>query len=156
MKSDLRAAFARERPFILTTLLLFIAWLGWVNFWSPDRFYRFDRVHVSDARLGDPVLMQVDRTIVREFRGSYVAKVVRLPAKTSVCAGGANVPYEPDAALPEPLTLAWWTYGAAPDCMSALTPDLYRLRTCIEIRPDVPLVGDMQACAVSNDFRVTP
>lgn len=151
---DIRHAAHREWRWLRWIPAVGILYLIWDATFSASHWYRLDRIFVADAVVGQPIHMEVDRTVVRDFEGAYSVKVRALPSRITICSGGSEVPYQTDGALPNPLTLAWWSYGAAPDCMSGLTPGQYELTTCVTIHPDLWLLGPRRACATSNVFTI--
>lgn len=101
----------------------------------PPAWWWFEvrSVYVHDAVEGSTPLLEVDRTIHREFRGRWIATVMREgPDGFHVfcTARGAN-DYSPDARLPQPLDLNWWTWPTV--CI--LPAGRYQLRTLWTIDP---------------------
>lgn len=71
------------------------------------------RIHVSDGLLHDPIIMEVDRTVKNEFRGTFTVTVRREDGEL-VCQGYPQKPiiYKKARELPDPLLLAWWLGGS--------------------------------------------
>ena len=88
--------------------------------YSADTFFEVRRVSVGNSVVGDPVILDVDRSILREFNGSYVVEVRKFPQRTAYCGGYGSTRYHPDATLPEPVTLKWWTFQG--DCIGPNLP----------------------------------
>lgn len=110
-------------------------------------------VHVEDSRHGEAALMQVSRAIHRPFEAKWRVELEREVTDGRFLflrsASGENQ-YGPQAVLPEPLTLDWWTYPQEWRPM----PGHYRIETCWTIR--VPGLFDRVTCVVSNTFEVKP
>lgn len=73
-----------------------------------------ETVHVPNANLGEPVVLQVDRTIKRHFNGAFTVTIRQLGSTgwIPMCTTPTNaIPYRPDSELPVPTTLRWWTNG---------------------------------------------
>lgn len=108
-------------------------------------------VHVDDAERGQPPVMEVVRTIRRPFEAKWRVQLEREVADGRFLflrsVSGENQ-YGPQAVLPEPLTLDWWTHPQRWRPM----PGHYRIETCWTIR--VPGLFDRMTCAVSNTFEV--
>lgn len=70
-----------------------------------------NKVFVNSTRVGEVQTMEVDRTIYRDFRGSFNVQIRRAEGGgfAPYCSGGEdNLPYRVDATLPDPTTLGWW------------------------------------------------
>ena len=95
---------------------VWLAWLAVVSLWPGSWWFDVRRVVVFDAPAGVEILMEVDRVIHREFIADWSAVVRRWEdgGWTVACAGRGKSNYRPDAVLPDPLTLSWWTDGACP------------------------------------------
>lgn len=74
-----------------------------------SNFFVVSRVGVGNTVVGEPILMDVDRTIVRPFLGDYSVALREFPGRALVCrAGDESINYDPSNKLPDPLTLHWW------------------------------------------------
>ena len=83
------------------------------DFWLEAR-----SMAAQDAVAGGPVTLHVDRIIRRPFVGQWSVNVRRATSGGGweiICAATGGGSYRPDAALPEPLTLDWWTNGQCAD-----------------------------------------
>lgn len=81
---------------------------------SAGDFLVVSRLHVDSVRVGEPVTMQVEREIKRPFLAdwSVVVRTVTPEGLQQHCeAQSPPRDYSPDARLPDPLTLDWWTGG---------------------------------------------
>lgn len=98
-------------------MLAFAAYLV-VSYWPASWWYSVRSVVVFDSVVGADVLMQVDRTIHRPFVGEWSVLVRRQTPDGEgweiVCVAHGRSNYRPDARLPDPLTLDWWTAGQCP------------------------------------------
>lgn len=135
-------------------LLLAGAYIGLrlaVTFWPASWWFDAGPMRIADAREGEPVLIEWDRTIHRPFVGDWSVVVRRVAPRslTVQCEARGVVDYLPTATLPEPLTLEWWTSGQCP----ALTPGRYRVSTIWTIR--TPALGvNRQVVVTSNEFTI--
>ncbi len=110
---------------------------------------------IEDTTSGTCPHLTFTRAIKRAFHGRFTVTLQR-----QAPGGGwfvAHRPwtgegdYRPDAVLPEPLTLQWWTWDDGLAC--DWPPGVYRLLTEWMIQPGGP---DRYARATSNAFRVHP
>lgn len=95
-----------------------------------------DHITVNDGVAGQPITMDVDRTINRTFEGEWRVEVRRMErgAWESYCTTSTKrQTYEADAALPDPVTLEWWAW-TEPRCYS-LPEGTYRITTVWTINP---------------------
>ena len=138
----------------LGLVLLLLAMLFIDKYYSAATWYSLDKVYIEDAKVGAPIQMAVDRTILKEFDGRYVVTIRRLPDFEPVCSGGTRVNYNTKSTLPDPLTLRWWTFGAVPECMGQMTPGHYEAETCIYIEPHLLWLPARGLCRKSNIFEV--
>ena len=137
---------------IWVALMLVATWWGLHIFPRSGHWVEFRSMVVADAPLGDPVIMQVDRTIHRPTFGDWHVVVRRQLAGgwgIDCTASGAS-DYFPGSALPDPLTLEWWTEGQC-----ALTqPGLYFVTTTWTFRPEWVAGPRVSPPLVSNTFRI--
>lgn len=72
---------------------------------------------VTAERDGSTAILRVDRSILRPMHMSFSVRVLAHTARgwVETCAMSSGViEYQPDNALPEPVTLDWWTWGRCP------------------------------------------
>ncbi len=79
----------------------------------------FFEVHsVTAVREGDTAVMLVDRTIHKPIPMSFVVRVLSVTEdgaeQVCITPDSGVFEYQPDAVLPVPLTLGWWTSGHCP------------------------------------------
>lgn len=78
----------------------------------------FDVRSVTARRDGDTATLTVDRTVKMPIHMAFSVRVQsRIGAGwVDTCAMSSGVIfYQPDAVLPDPVTLDWWTWGECPD-----------------------------------------
>ena len=131
---------------------VWLSWLAFIHFWPTGYWFEVRRVAAFDAPAGAEVLMDVDRTIHREFIADWSAIVRRWDAGawTVECVGRGKSDYRPESAFPDPLTLRWWTDGACP----SLRPGRYFISTLWTIRGNAYL-PDKIVQTESNVFTIT-
>jgi hypothetical protein len=81
-----------------------------------ERFYTVESVTAD--RAGDTVIMHVNRTIHAPITMSYAVRVFQMTHAGAVliCVSqGGPFRYRPDAVMPDPVTLEWWTGGHCPE-----------------------------------------
>jgi hypothetical protein len=145
----------REAKVWLVIIPLILAYVGWDRYWTPDHWYRWGSVFVEDGEYGDDLNIIVKRTILQDFDGHYSIAVRRQPYSIPICTGSVpDLPYTKDAVLPDKVKFSWWTYGAKPDCKLNMISGLYRLETCVSIKPHIFLLGERRTCKKSNYFIV--
>lgn len=93
--------------------LLWLSALAAMHFWPASWWLEIASVRVADGIEGKPVLMHVERTIRRDFTGTWGVSVRSLTNHGSLvaCAASAVSDYRIGADLPGVLTLGWWTNG---------------------------------------------
>ena len=146
----LRAAFQSNWTFAATSALV-LFWTA-AHLWPASWWFSVERVVVFDAPAGASVVMQADRTIRRPFAARWHV-LVRRATPTGwgiVCAASGGGDYRPDATLPDPLTLHWWTNG---QCPMIQEPGQYMVSTIWTISAGI--TGDKRVLAESNIFTVT-
>ena len=111
--------------------LLWLTTLASVHFWPATWWLEVQSVRVADGIAGQPVVMHVERTIHRDFVGTWGVTVRALQEKNTLiaCAASAVTDYRIGADLPEILTLGWWTNGQC----QALPPGTYIVQTVWQI-----------------------
>lgn len=125
--------------------LFLIAWLWPASWWLDVR-----RMHVNDGLAGQPITMEVERSIIRPFFGEWSAIVRKRQGSgwVVVCLSAGSTDYRADAALPHDLTLDWWTAGTYP----ALVADSYILTTTWVVYPE--FLPKKVLKVVSNEFTI--
>lgn len=119
--------------------------------WPASWWFRVDRVFVHDAVAGSTPMIDVERQIVRPFRGKWIATVQRRNAAGgfyAYCTARNNGDYRPDNALPDTVDLNWWTWPV--ECR--LPIGTYRLNTLWTIQ--APLFPDKEVRITSNVFTI--
>lgn len=99
--------------------IAFFAGLAWLtalaamHFWPASWWLEISSVRVADGIEGRPVLMHVERTINRDFTGTWGVTVRELQDTGTyvACAASAVSDYRIGSDLPEVVTLGWWTNG---------------------------------------------
>jgi len=122
-----------------------------VAVWPAGFWLSIEKMVVFDGVADAEVIMDVDRTIHRQFVAdwSVVVREYRAGAWIVYCTGRGTSNYRPEAALPEPLTLEWWTDGACP----TLEPGRYMVSTIWTVRGSQGL-PDKVVQSVSNTFEI--
>jgi len=144
------AEVIRRLPWLWLTGIPVLAY--WALYFIPTASYwmTVGRVTAFDAPFGASVVMEVDRSIRRPFTAEWRVLVRRHDGLgwQIVCTarGGGN--YRPDASLPSPLTLDWWTDGQCP----SPPPGQIMVSTTWTINSGLP--GVRTVVAESNIFRV--
>jgi hypothetical protein len=121
-----------------------------IGLWPASWWLEVRDVNLSDAQQGGPVVMAVDRSVHRSFRGHWSVTVRQWDGAgwVTYCNAQGSSNYRADARFPVPLTLKWWTDGQCYD----LSPGKYRITTRWQI--DAPLPSKT-VTAESNVFEVT-
>ena len=117
--------------------MAFFAGLAWLtalsamHLWPASWWLEIDSVRVADGTEGRPILMHVERTIHRDFSGTWGVSVRSLTGQGSMvsCAASAVSSYRTGADLPEVLTLGWWRNGRC----ETLPPGTYLVQTTWQI-----------------------
>ena len=111
--------------------LLWLSALAAMHLWPASWWLEIASVRVADGIEGKPVLMHVERTIHRDFAGTWGVSVRSLTDQGSMvaCAASAVSDYRTGADLPKVLTLGWWTNGRC----ETLPPGTYLVQTTWQI-----------------------
>lgn len=122
-----------------------------VQMTEPDDYLIVRGITVGDAIEGaDPTLIY-DRTIIRPFRGKWIAGIFLLPNETGanygVCNNSGEVDYQPETTLPAAVKLAWYIER---DC--ELEAGKYVLKTTWEIKLPHGVIKYVRA--TSNVFEI--
>jgi len=119
---------------------------------SGARWFDVVSITVADSKVGDPIVMRVERVIYSRFHASWIVSVRRVDKDglELACVAAGESDYLPEAKLPQPLTLDWWTYPVTCN----LNPGKYRIDTVWRLDPQ----GYPQkvVAASSNVFEVRP
>lgn len=107
----------------------------------PERADYFEVASVTAERAGDTAVLQVSRQIKEPLLMTFDVRVFRVDEEGAhmVCTGhGGPYSYRPDAVLPEPITLSWWTNGAC----DAIPPGRIEIETTWDpVVPDFPPIS---------------
>jgi hypothetical protein len=85
----------------------------WFRERTPTSFwFEVISITVSDARVGDEIIMNVVRRIKRSFTATWIVTVRKIEQSgvSVACVSSGTNHYIPDSVLPSPLTLNWWTH----------------------------------------------
>ena len=131
---------------------VFLAAFVFAHSWPASWWLDVRRVLVFDAVANAEIIMDVDRTIHRSFVGDWSVVVREYVSGrwVVVCTARGTSNYTPEAALPDPLTLDWWTDGACP----RLGAGTYFVSTIWTVRGQWGL-PDKVIQSASNVFEVT-
>lgn len=152
---------------------LMISILGWIFlFWyssiPAETWYDLRSVSVTDIYEDpeDPSSRKliVSRSINRPFRGWYeVEEQLHVTEDTwlttASCKNKSPVNYRSDAALPEHLTVGWWTWGECESYPRVFidNPDSKTYRLCtwvsIEVIPDFQFLRKTLGPVCSNTYK---
>lgn len=75
---------------------------------GPDTYMTVRDVSVGNSVVGQIIPMDVDRTIHRNFLGTYNAEVRTFPSRAVVCVASDTVSYDPGAGPLSYIDLDWW------------------------------------------------
>ena len=136
---------------LLLGLLCWGATMAALQMWPASRWLEVRSVRIADARVGQPIVMSVDRTIHRITDAAWSVSVKSLTSgkHSAVCSHDAFTRYRPGALLPIPVTLGWWTHGRC----EALPPGQYVVDTIWRIKTPL-LLGEKVVVVTSNIFEV--
>lgn len=138
--------------FSATIVTVFLLWLVAAQLAPAQWWLDVRSVVVANAKAGEQPTMNVDRSIYQRFPGTYTVDVEkRMPSGrySVVCSVRNSTNYRPDAELPDPLLLDWWTWPA----ICKLGPGRHRVETTWRI--EAPLFPDKVLTVMSNTFEVT-
>lgn len=131
MKTIAPAIDALSNYTMLVGLMCWAAFMLAVSFWPASWWFSVDSVQISQAKSGQPIAMEVNRSIRRDFVATWAASVRSVSGQV-VCSGSGTSNYRHGANLPPDLTLKWWTGGAC----DTLPPGRYYLATDWRIHAD--------------------
>ena len=137
--------------------VIFIA-AGWLILLAPvvipaSFWLTVDKVFVHDTVAGSTPLMDVERTIHRQFRAKWIATVLRegrFGTFSAFCSARGVNDYRPDNDLPDVVDLNWWTWPTR--CV--LPEGRYVLHTLWTI--EAPFFPDKEVRIESNVFAIKP
>ena len=131
--------------------VLWISVLATVQLWPASWWMEVQSVHVKDTKVGEPILMHVEREIHRDFSGTWGVSVRVMDAGKGyvVCSESAVSGYKEGADLPDTLTLAWWTNGHC----NTLPVGVYIVQTVWEVHGN-GILPAKTISATSNLFKV--
>ena len=100
-------------PVAAAWLVVYFIGRGTIFLWPSSFWLDVRRVAVFDSIAGAEIIMEVDREIHRNFIADWSVNVRRWVGGhwTLICTARGTSDYRPEAALPDPLTLSWWTDG---------------------------------------------
>lgn len=145
-------AIAKSWSFAIIMFISVASW--WALQVLPPALWWYDAKSMiaSDAKLGEPVVMYVDREIKRPVFGEWDVILRRRfeDGWVIVCVAPGTSYYRPNSSMPRPLTLDWWTADQCrPDA-----PGLYFVSTIWTFDP-AWLPGKRKTSPlVSNTFRI--
>jgi hypothetical protein len=108
-----------------------------------ERYYEVESVTAD--RVGNEVHLHVDRAIHAPITMSYSIRVFQMThsgAVLSCVAQGGPFRYRPDAVLPNPVTLDWWTGGHCPE----IPPGQAQIETTWD-----PIIPDYKPITVTTE-----
>jgi hypothetical protein len=128
----------------------FAAWMT-AHFFPPSFWFTVRQVAVFNSIAGADIILDVDREIHRNFVADWAVLVRRHNGGqwTVICQAHGTSDYNPSAALPDPLTLDWWTGGECP----TLDQGYYIMSTLWTIRGRYGL-PNKEIQSLSNVFEI--
>jgi len=149
MRRDVLDWFYRYRwwPWLITLLIV----PG--HLWPTSYWFEVQSVAIQSAPFGAQLPMQIERRVVRDFRGTWSATIRQWDGNGWVtwCNAHGRSNYRPEAKFPKDLALKWWTDG---QCYP-LPPGRYKVST--SWRVETPAwAPDKFVTAESNVFEVMP
>lgn len=114
-------------------------------------FFTVREINIPDFVQGTDPVMVYDRTIKRDFIGTFVVEIHRAEkgANYAVCSNSATRTYKAGEKAPETVTLDWFV-----DRKCGLMPGQYVAETAWKIEAEG--YPDKEYSAISNVFRVIP
>jgi len=103
--------FLQYSPFALVAFVVLFDLVIPNSYW-----FVVARVHVTDSVVGISPTMIVARSVLRPFRGHWIATVKRAQNETETalyykeCSAVSESDYRPETVLPPNLDLNWWTF----------------------------------------------
>ena len=127
-RSFSRAVILETAPWLVVAGLAITHLVQWTRDVTPaSAWFEVNGVTVSNAQVGQPIIMNVSRTIHAPFHARWVATVRRIrdDGLELACSSSGENDYRTANVLPKPLTLDWWTHPI----VCKLEPGRYRLDT---------------------------
>lgn len=124
-------ALKRHNTLFMWGFLIFAAFVVFVptSLWIEDT-----HISVSDAQQGDPIEIEYDGRVVRDFVGNYGVVVRNTATGQIVCeVHGGPLLFVTDSARPDPLTMAWWIANDARCYGMNIPAGSYTMSTCWSI-----------------------
>lgn len=116
----------------------------WSGSWWLDARY----LNVDNTKAGEPVIIDLARTVRREFVADWIVTVRRVDRGSVIeCLASGTASYRPGMTLPNPVTLKWLTQ----DRCDTLEPGRYTLDIVWAIRT---ILGQKIVSIESNVFEV--
>ena len=135
-------------------LLIVVGWL-WLLIQSsfygdPDDWFIVSQIHVDDIAPGTEPIIQYERTIKQEFRGTWTVELNEVtPGGFMVaCSGSGSNNYKPTDRKPIDATLSYFIGKICP----IEAGKVYSINAIWTIRPHG--VPPMEVARTSNEFRV--
>lgn len=113
----------------------------------PETADYFEVGSITAERSDNTAILHVERTIKAPLIMSYAVRVFSVSdglAVMTCAANGGPYLYRPDAALPNPITLKWWTDGECP----SIPPGRVQIETTWQ-----PVGPAMAPVSVTTDVR---
>ena len=142
---------------VLMGRIAFIASVLWVvavavsYAWPTSWWMEVNSVHVADSKVGQPIVMVVDRKINRAFIATWGVnvRVVSVEGSHVECAASALSSYVAGSEIPHAVDLGWWTNNQC----KTLPVGSYVVHTTWVINGIGPL-PDKEIKVASNIFKV--
>lgn len=134
--------------------LVLVAWAGLAMIPAQALWFDPGDVVVSSSDIDHPPVIFFEREIKRPARISYSIVVRVIGTQSPVCAPTVGpFEYRPDATLPDPIDLVWWTGGD--DRCWPRDPGEYIMETCwTVVSPFWGAVPPKTVCRTSNPFTI--
>lgn len=131
---------------------MYLAFRTLTALWPAGWWLEVDQVSVFDGVVNAEIIMDADRVIHRHFVADWAVLVRGYDGGAWVvwCTANGTGDYRPDAALPDPLTLNWWTGG---QCETP-PPGRYLVSTVWTIRGGGGM-PDKVVQSLSNAFEIS-
>lgn len=121
----------------------------------PGWWLSVQMIHVYDSAAGQPINMEYERTIARDFFGEWSVEIERAERGewSSYCATPVTrQQYKQYRAVPETVTLEWFAYTN--ERCYRLPRGVYRIHAVWVVNPGTPFRRTVEA--YSNAFEVLP
>ena len=142
---------------VLMGRIAFIASVLWIlavavsYAWPTSWWMEVNSVRVADSKVGQPIVMAVDRVIHKSFVAQWGVnvRVVSVDGSYVACAASALSSYVAGAEIPHAVDLGWWTNNQC----ATLPVGSYVVHTTWVI-PGIGPLPDKTITVVSNIFKV--